>query len=75
MPELGRVGRDVLTIVILTRRLLWRELITCDYFTKLLTCLTLTLRNDLCGTGANKPTVKSKPCTHIRYNSETNHCG
>ena len=34
MPELGRVGRDVLTIVILTLHLLWRELITCDYFTE-----------------------------------------
>ena len=34
MPELDRVGPDVFTIVILTLHLLWRELITCDYFTE-----------------------------------------
>ena len=34
MPELGRVGQDVLTIVILTLHLLWGELLTCDYFTE-----------------------------------------
>ena len=35
MPELGRMGQDVLTIVIHTLHLLWRELITCDYFTEI----------------------------------------
>ena len=34
---------------------------------RLITYLPYTyLTNDLCGTGANKSTVKSKPCTHIR---------
>ena len=59
MPELGRVGQDVFTIVMLTLHLLWRE-------SKLLTYLLFTFRNDLCGTGADKPTVESEPCTHIR---------
>ena len=62
MPELGIVGWDVPSIVILTLHLLWRTLITE------VTYLPHTyLRNDLCGTGADKPTVESEPCTDIRY--------
>ena len=42
MPELGSMGRDVLTIVILTLHLLWRELIICE-ITSLITSPSLYL--------------------------------
>ena len=62
----GGVEWDVLTIVILTLHLLWRELSLEINSLKLLTYLILTFRNDLCGTGASKLTAESEPCTHIR---------
>ena len=61
MPELGIVGRDTFTASAVERtdRLEINSLkLPYQPYTY--------LRNDLCGTGADKPNVESELCTHTR---------
>ena len=65
VSELGIVGWDVPSIVIITLHLLWRVPITGDEFIKV-TYLPLNLPwDDLCGTCADRPNEESESHTHI----------